>query len=241
MNSAEAINIFNQHLLPIQHFTPIVKTSTQHVWASVVLIIAMGIVVVLKISAAPKLVKVIQSTYNVQVQAQLEREEFNPFRSFSVLLNVLYILSFSFLVYKINRYYQLVYSERSTFVQYVYFTGIVVVVYVLKYLLNKLVALITGEVKPIDEFETNCFIVNYALGIFILPWLILSELSRFNPIIFISGAVVVFALGVLLKWYRGLLSSLLKQRVGILQILAYFCVLEILPVLVLVKYLIETF
>jgi hypothetical protein len=241
VTSGAIINIFHEHLLPLQHLSPILKTSGQHAWAALVLIFAVGIVVVLKINATPKLLKIIQSTYNVQVNAQLEREEFNPFRSFSLMLNALYLLSYAFLAYKINRYYQLVYTEHSTFVQFLLFTGIILVVYMLKYTANKLVSVISNEPKLVDEFETNCFIINYAMGIFILPWLILAELSRFNPIVFISGAVVVFVVGVLLKWYRGFLTSVLKQRIGILQILVYFCVLELLPVLVLVKYLIETF
>ncbi len=241
MNSSAYGNIFNQHLLPLQHLGPLAKVSSQQTWAALVLIFAFSILVVLKINAAPKLIKIIQSTYNVQVNAQLEREEFNPFRSFSILLNVLYLLCFSFLIYKINRYYQLVYTDAGSFVQFLYFMGIIIMAYGVKFIMNKFVSIVTNETKSIYEFETNCFIINYATGIFILPWLILSELSRFNPIVFISGAVVVFVLGVFVKWYRGLLAGLLKQRIGILQILAYFCVLEILPVLVLVKYLIETF
>ena len=161
MNSGEAINIFHQHLLPVQHFSPVIKTVSQHAWAAMVLIFATGIIVVLKINAAPKLLKIVQSTYNLQVQGQLEREEFNPFRSFSMLLNVLYLISFSFLIYKINRYYQLMYDEHSAFVQFLFFLGIVLFVYALKFLFNKLVAFITNEVKSIDEFETNCFIINY--------------------------------------------------------------------------------
>lgn len=234
-------NIFYEHLLPLQHAQPIIKYTSQQAWASVVLILAFSITVILKVNAYPKLIKIIQSTYNTQVNAQLEREEFNPFRSYSILLNALYLITFAFLVYKINAYYQLVYLNNSSFVQFLLFVILVLLFYVFKFAINKALSIITDETKSIYEFETNCYIINYATGLFLLPWLVLSELSRFNSIVFISGAVVVLALSVFLKWYRGLVTGLLKQRVGLLQILTYFCVLEILPTLVLVKYLIETF
>jgi hypothetical protein len=67
------------------------------------------------------------------------------------------------------------------------------------------------------------------------------EFSKFNSLIFIWGGLLVLAMVVLLKWYRGLLMSLVIERIGLLQIFSYFCGLEILPVFVLVKYIIETF
>ncbi len=241
MNSTSSVNIFNQHLLPLQHTEPILKMSTQHAWAAIVLMLAFSILVVLKVNAYPKLIKIVQSTYNTQVNAQLEREEINPFSSYSILLNLIYFITCAFLLYKINLTFKLMYTNTSSFVQFILFVLIVLAVYIFKILINKLLSIITQEFKSINEFENNCFLINYATGMFLLPWLVLSELSRFNSSIFISGALVVFAVAVIMKWYRGLTISLLKQRIGLLQILAYFCVLEILPTLVLVKYLIETF
>jgi len=241
VNSSPSVNIFHQHLLPLQHAEPILKMSTQHAWAAIVLMFAFSILVVLKVNAYPKLIKIIQSTYNTQVNAQLEREEINPFSTYSVLFNIMYFITFAFLLYKINLMFKLMYTNYSSLVQFIYFVIIVFGVYLTKILINKLLSIVTKEFKSIYEFENNCSLINYATGMFLLPWLVLSELSRFNSTIFISGALVVFGVAVIMKWYRGLISGLLKQRIGLLQILAYFCVLEILPTLVLVKYLIETF
>ncbi len=241
MNPSSNGNIFYQHLLPLQNSHPILKHTAQHAWVAIVLIFAFIIIVALKISSSAKLIKVLQATYNSQVQSQLEREEFNLFRSHAVLLNILHLITLSLLIYKINSFYKLVYTEYSSLAQYLFFIFIILTVYCFKFIINKVLIILTNETKSIYEFEYNCFIINHATGIFLFPWLVLAELSRFNPIIFVSGGLVVCLFSVFIKWYRGLLIGLFKDGVGILQILTYFCTLEILPILVLAKYLIETF
>ncbi len=84
-------------------------------------------------------------------------------------------------------------------------------------------------------------LVNQSFGLFLFPLIVLMEFSKFNPLIFIWCASLVLGTAVLLKWYRGVLMSLVVERIGLLQIFSYFCALEILPVFVLVKYIIETF
>ncbi len=71
--------------------------------------------------------------------------------------------------------------------------------------------------------------------------MVLVELSTFNPLIFLSAASVILIAMQGFKWYKGLTYALVDNRVGLLQIFTYFCSLEILPVLVLVKFIIETF
>jgi hypothetical protein len=73
------------------------------------------------------------------------------------------------------------------------------------------------------------------------PCMVLAELSRFNPLVFLSAASVILLAMHVFKWYRGLVFALIENRVGLLQIFTYFCSLEILPVLVLVKFIIEKF
>jgi hypothetical protein len=75
----------------------------------------------------------------------------------------------------------------------------------------------------------------------LFPCVVLVELSPINPFIFISLGGIILATSILLRWYRGIIIGLVEQRLGFLQIFSYFCSLEILPVFVLVKYIIETF
>jgi hypothetical protein len=241
VNSTASQHIFNNHLLQPQHLIPLNKISTTQIWPSVFLLLCLGLLVIIKIGYFSKVVKILQSTFSFQEVQQLEREDFNPFKLYSMLLNLFFVLNVSFLSYKINGIYKFVLVNKPPLGQFLFFLGIVVVVFAFKSSSNRLLAYFTNEKKVISEYAVNALFINQTFGVFLFPWMILVELSPFNPIIFIWAALIVVAISVLLKWYRGVVIGLIEERIGLLQIFSYFCGLEILPVFVLVKYIIETF
>lgn len=182
-----------------------------------------------------------QSTFSSQVLQQLEREEFNPFKFYSLGLNLIFILNVSFLVYKINTLYKFVLVDTSHLVQFWFFFGIVLIVFLFKILVNRTLTFFTDKRKVISEYATSSTLINQSFGLFLFPLIILIEFSPFDPLVFILGALTVLAASIILKWYRGVIMGLVEERIGLLQIFSYFCGLEILPVFVLVKYIIETF
>jgi hypothetical protein len=91
------------------------------------------------------------------------------------------------------------------------------------------------------DYTTSSGLLNQTFGLFIFPFIVLAEFTDFNPLIFLYVAVAVFVASMVLKWYRGMMMSLVEQRLGILQIFSYFCGLEILPLFVVIKFVIETF
>lgn len=115
------------------------------------------------------------------------------------------------------------------------------IMYLLKLIVNRLLSLFTDKRKLISEYTISSTLVNQSFGLFLFPFIVLMEFSPFSPIVFIAGAIIVLVVAVVLKWYRGLIMGLIEERIGLLQIFSYFCGLEILPVFVLVKYIIETF
>jgi len=185
--------------------------------------------------------RIVQSTFSSQVLQQLEREEFNPFKFYSLALNLFFILNVSFLAYKINSIYKYVLIETFNLAQFCFFFLIVLVVVVLKILVNRSLAMFTDNRKVISEYVTSSTLVNQSFGLFLFPLIVLIEFSPFDPLIFIAGALMVLVTAVFLKWYRGVIMGLVEERIGLLQIFSYFCGLEILPIFVLVKYIIETF
>lgn len=234
-------HIFYEHLLQRHNASPLLKSANELIWPSVLLFVCLLLVVMVKVSAFPKLVRIVQSTFSPQVLQQLEREEINPFKFYSLALNLIFILNVAFLIYKINSLYKFVLVEASYFTQFCFFFGLVFVVFLLKMLLNKFLSLITDKRRVISDYTVSSVLVNQTFGLFLLPLIVLIEFSPFNPLIFIIGALAVLAAGFILKWYRGIIMGLVEERIGLLQIFSYFCGLEILPIFVLVKYIIETF
>jgi hypothetical protein len=234
-------HIFYRHLLPKQHQLPELKQSFELIWPSIFLIFCFLLLVFLKVTSFSKVIKVIQSCFSLQSLRQLEREKFNPFKFYSVLLSVFFLLNFTFFVYKINYWYKLVLVEYPPFAQFMFFLLIIVFLFVFRNGFSKLLSIFINDHKVIPEFIYSSFIVSQTLGLLIFPCMVLVELSTFNPLIFLSAASVILIAMQGFKWYKGLTYALVDNRVGLLQIFTYFCSLEILPVLVLVKFIIETF
>lgn len=234
-------NIFSNHLLSKQHVLPQLKTNNGEIWPSLYLLVCLALLTLIKLRAFPRVVKIIQSVYSTQTLQQLEREEPNQFKLYTIALNVFFVLNLAFLIYKINLAYKFVFIQSPHFSQFLAFILLVIVLYGIKYLGNKLLAIFSGEERLIHDYETSSNLINQASGLFLFPWIVMAQFSKFNPLIFVSGALITMLASVLVKWYRGIVVCLVEERVGLLQIFSYFCGLEILPLTVMVKYVIETF
>ncbi len=182
-----------------------------------------------------------QACFNLQSWRQLEREEFNPFKFYSVLLSIFFFLNLTFFVYKVNTVYGWVLTGNSHFNQFAFIFCAILILFSFKGFFNKFLALVVNDTRLIPEFVYSSFVISQTFGIFVFPCLLLAELSTFNPIIFLTMASVILIASQVFKWYRGILFGLIEHRVGLLQIFVYFCALEILPALVMVKFIIETF
>jgi hypothetical protein len=218
-----------------------VRHSGELTWPSVFLVICLALIALVKIRWFQKFSRILQSVFSRQLQQQLEREEISPFRFYWLALNLLLILNLAFLCWKVNSLEGLVLSEATAVVQFLFFFAIILLLFTGRYLMDRVVAQVTGTGKLMAEYGVNSSLVNHCLGVVIFPLAMLAEFSPFEPYIFIYISVFIILLAFLLKWYRGLRKGLAEEHIGILQIFSYFCALEILPVSVLVKYIIITF
>lgn len=196
---------------------------------------------VVKVTSFNKVSRILQAIYNVQIFQQLEREEFNPFKFYTLALNTNFVINISFLCYEINSIYKFIFVQEARIFQFLFLFGLILLALVIKSLFNRTLSAITHDRKVLVEYDINSSLINQALGLFVFPWIVLIEFSPFNPFIFLSGALVMIGGGLIIKWYRGIVIGMIEERVGLLQIFSYFCGLEILPFCVLVKYTVETF
>ncbi|MDI1354054.1 MAG: DUF4271 domain-containing protein [bacterium] len=241
MSIVEYQHIFSNHLLKQFHAAPEVKNSHELIWPSVFLIFCLCLLALVKGRALPRLIRIVQSTFSNQILQQLEREELNSLKFYATALNTFFVLNLSFLIYKVNSIYHIVLVDFTSFVQFCFFLFAVVLLLSFKRVVNIVLAAFTDSRRLISDYTTNSTLVNQTFGLFLFPWIILLEFTTFNPLLFISGGVIILSGAVLLKWYRGIIMGLLVERIGILQIFSYFCGLEILPLFVMVKYIIVTF
>lgn len=234
-------NIFYNHLLHKQNLVPIINPNTEEAWTSVFVALCFLTLMIVKWSVSDKMNKITYAIFKPQSLSKLEQEEVNPFKLDNMALNLFFVANIAFLAYKLNSVYHLVSIGKTNFATFSFFIAPIALLFILRYFSNKLIAFFTNEYKILNEYTASCTLINQSMGLFLFPFLVVAEFSSFNSVVFIYAALAVLAGSILFRWYRGVVIGLLQQRVGLLQTFSYFCALEILPILVLVKFVIETF
>jgi hypothetical protein len=234
-------SVFSGHLLPAKNHAAVPRPGIRESWPSFFLAFCLVLLLMLRLRSFQKVLRIVQSTFSSQALQQLEREEGASLRFYSVALNCFFILNVSFLIYKINTYWPFILEEEPRIVQFLFIAGICILIFFFKTIVNRLLSLFTGERRIISAYSLNSTIVNQTFGLLLFPCVVLLEFSGIDHSVFIFAGLAVLAGALALKWYRGLMMGLVEERVGLLQIFSYFCGLEILPVFVLVKYIIQTF
>lgn len=233
--------IFENHLLKPVHDGAIFNPAQHLYWPSVVLFLAVAIMMTLKVTLPARTLRVLNAAYSLQVARQIERENYGPFKRLSILLNIVFVIVSAFLFYKLNRLFGAMLNDKSSLFQYLFFVMVVVLMYTIKFVVINLIGFITQTKTIIDEYINNTLIINQSVGVILLPVMILAELSPINPIWLVFPSVLFIVLGYCLRLYRGFLFSGVEQGIGILQLFVYLCTLEILPLLVLIKFLVVKF
>lgn len=240
MGEQDGVLLKGHALKPIHQY-PVFRNGDDFMWPSVLLLLLFGCFVFIRISMHDKLNKILLSTISLQATRQIEREEFNPFRPSSLLLFVVFCVQISFFVYHLNRNFGDVFETQRPLAQFFLFLIIVILATLLKHVFNYLLGQLTETPTLFNEYTYNNILINQATGIILFPFLVAIELSPIQTGFIIVPTLLVLGLSLLLKWFRGFLFSAVEQRIGFLQIFIYFCAVEILPLLVLVKFIIVNF
>ncbi|MBA4239758.1 MAG: hypothetical protein C0448_03460 [Sphingobacteriaceae bacterium] len=234
-------SIFSGHLLIKTHDTPIFNASNPTYWPGIVLFIIFSIYVLIRISEPKKIIKVFTSVFSLQEAKQLFREEFKLTKRVSILLGISFILVMAFFVQIINEYFGLILNNYSQLKQFIFFIAVIGLMYLIKFLSNYLLAFITSNEELGKEYLFNVYVFSQTIGIVLFPMVICLQFTKYPIEWFLYPALIICSGFYALRMFRGFVISSSEQNIGILYIFLYLCALEILPLLVLIKFLLVNF
>lgn len=233
--------LFKDHLLKPIHDTAIFSNAQILFWPSVVLFIVLCLLVLLKATSPQKTFRVLNAAYSLQVARQIEREDYGPLKRVSIVLSAVFVLITAFLFYKLNLFFGSILDKNGGLFQYLFFVMVIILVYSVKLIMANIIGFITQTSNIFSEYINNTLIINQSVGVILLPVMIIAELSPVNPVWIVFPATLFLVLGYALRLYRGFLFAGIENGVGLLQLFVYLCALEILPLLVLIKFLVVNF
>lgn len=155
----------------------------------------------------------------------------------SFFLNLLFVVNLSLTIYILLTYFGIMPYSYSGLELYGIIAGIIAVIYIGKFLIYSFLGSVFNAEIITKEYLHSVFLYNKVLGIFLLviniaiPY-ISSNMTKPSMIM----AFVVFFIFLLFRLIRGFQISA-KNNVSIFYLILYLCILEILPVLMVSKYI----
>ncbi|MDF2449668.1 MAG: hypothetical protein K0R26_2172 [Bacteroidota bacterium] len=231
---------YNHELQPI-HSTPVFTTVRTSYWPGIVLFLILSIYVLIKVTEPKKIVRVFLSVFSLQEAKQLFREEFKLTKRFSIFLVLCFILVGAFLIYVTNRYFGLILQNHSPLNQYAFFVALITISYLVKFTINYFLAFVSASSELGREYIFNVVVFAQTIGIVLFPFVVAMQFTSYPPEWFLYPSLVICLGFFVLRLFRGFLISVSEQNVGIIYIFLYLCGLEILPLLILIKFLMTNF
>lgn len=235
------ISIFSNHSLKPVHSFPIFNSAKPSYWQGVLLFIIFAMYVLIKISEPKKIIKIFASVFSLQEAKQLFREEFKLTKRMSLFMGMCFIMVIAFLIQITNNYFGLILKEHSPAAQYLFFIMVLCFTYLIKFLSNYILAFIVLNDDLCKEYMFNVVVFSQTIGIILFPFVVCMQFTHYPTEWFLYPSLIICSGFYALRMARGFIISASEQNIGILYIFLYLCALEILPLLILIKFLLINF
>lgn len=193
---------------------------------------------IVKLFFAKYLANLLTLFFRASLRQQQLREQVLQSPLPSLLLNILFVFSASLYGAFLMRFYHYG-SPQSLWLHFQYFGAILILIYLLKYLILKIIGWIFNLNRAVDIYLFVVFMTNKIIGIFLLPFLVLITFS--GPVLTEIGITLSIIMVCLFYVYRfvGSYSTLHKEiKISGLQFILYLCAFEIAPLLLIYKVLV---
>jgi hypothetical protein len=190
---------------------------------------------VLKVSFTKQLQTIIQSFFSNRVLNNLNKED-NLFTSWPfLLLFVQFGFTIGMFFYLVSQFYHLAFSG-SGFQFYVSISVLIVIFYLLKILILRVLGHLFNIQKPVNEYVTILYLSYFNLALLFIPLVIAFALSplKYAPI-FIAISFILLGTIFAFQFIRAGVNILSHNRFSKVYLFLYFCALEICPILILIK------
>ena len=235
-------HVFSNHLLiPTQKKKIEIRNQPFETWPAYVLFISVVIIVFLRSGSYKKSAQIMKAFFSFKATKQLEREEYRLNKATSIVLSFLFLSSFSLFLVNVEDHFDILNWQQPNHILFFVFFGALVLIYFIKFIFLGFLAWLTRSEAQFSEYLFNIFMTNKAIGFFLVPLLILLEYVYPNEVRSIYLGLIVCLFFYFSRLIRGVRIYLSGSYFSEFHLFLYLCVLEILPLVVLIKLLVSKF
>lgn len=217
-------------------FTPEYRAENVHTWQTIILLSCFVLIGLAKAFNTLRIKLMVKSIFTSSGVNEAIRSEKMFFNQANILLHIVAFFSLSLFLYDFLLYKDIFYRDTSFFFMKV--AAVVVVLYLTKQILGLLINNVFdfNHLRAAYVYLTSIHTI--LIGVILLPLMILNYYSFLQEVenykMFMAGLVIiVFIINLLRLFFVGL-----QKNISIFHIILYLCTLEILPLIVVIRYFI---
>lgn len=228
---------FKQHQLEVKSSSPQLFNKIAPDWFTVVLFFLIAGITTVKVFYQNIFRQLVEAVYSFAVTNQVVRDENLLVQRASVLLNVIFYCSSGLFFYWISVRYNWNHPFLNEgLLRFLFFAFVTAVFFTVKMLLLKLIGTVFNLDKPVAVFIFSIFLTNNLLGVLlVLITSFMAYLSGVSLINYIYLVIGILALAFIFLLYRAFLISRTVQGYSLYYLILYFCTLEIVPIVLIIK------
>ena len=235
----------NQHLQNAERsFTLIQPENTRNInprpknlihndWGFFLIISGFILLSIIQILYKRRLKMILHGVFGRHYASQLIRERNIYNELISLLLFIIYILSFSLFIYESLNIFADKTGFKPTPVIYIYIAAFLTLFWFVKVFLIWIIGVIFSTQMRSSEYLLNIFLINLLTGLVLLC--ILLPMIYINGKIFFYIGLIFLSTTFFFKLFKCINIGLSYVKFSRLQLFLYLCTLEILPLVILVK------
>ncbi|HEY1040430.1 MAG TPA: DUF4271 domain-containing protein [Bacteroidia bacterium] len=232
-------HIFEGHQLVPKSTSVELLGKEELVWPAFVFIIGFILLVLIRTTSAKRFFMILKAIFTLGASKQLMREDYKLNKGSAVLFSIVFVLHFSFFLFEVNSYYGYFHYPFNSFLFYLLIIGCVLTAYALKIIVSKLFSSLLLAKTETDEYIFNIFLSTNAIGLFLFPVIVCSEYSQLPVHYFLISGIALLLIFYTIRVFKGIAVAYVSGRFSIFHLFLYFCALELLPLIVVIKLLVS--
>jgi len=235
-------SLFKSHNLQIKNFETGQLRKTNENWIAFILLFCIILFTYIRFNYRKRLGQIFKAFFSERDVNQLVREGNLFYEGISVPLFINYTLIISLFVYFASKNFHRTIQYSSGLIIYGKIILIMGLIYLLKILIVQVIGFIFKSIKETTQHILIIYIFNQVLGLILLPFLIIiyyaTYFASFNSYVFYSALIMVL-LVYLFRIFRLAFFGLFQSKFSNFYLFLYLCTVEILPLLILTKFMIN--
>jgi len=244
--SAFAIQSDNYFLKPHElkpvHSEPILLKPEQPFWLLAFLLAILALMMAVRLFYRKSFSELASAFFSFRYTGQLVRDENIMLQRTTITLTIVFTLTLAMFFYQSGELLKWNLPHYVTgFKAYIFFALLISVIYTFKFLILKIAGFIFDISQQMETYVFNVFLINNMFGLLLLPVVVINFLYPAFSITQITGLSVLILAGIffLYRLIRGVLISRESEYHSSFYLFFYLCALEIAPLLVLFKLLVQ--